>query len=50
MARLEKERREKESQLKSSMRLQQHQGRERETMLLEQVQALKDSIKQLAEV
>ncbi|XP_022087081.1 tax1-binding protein 1-like isoform X2 [Acanthaster planci] len=49
IVRLENEHREREKQLKSKLHLQQHQGRERETMLQEQVQALKESIKQLAE-
>ncbi|XP_038046275.1 tax1-binding protein 1 homolog [Patiria miniata] len=49
IARLENEHKEREKQLKNKLHLQQHQGRERETMLKEQVQALKDSIKQLAE-
>ena len=50
LARQEKDYKEREKQLKSSLRLQQHQRQEKETMLQEQVQALKDSIKQLAEV
>ena len=50
LARKEKEFRDRERKLQGNLRLMQHQAKEKEALLNEQVQALKDSIKQLAEV
>ena len=50
LARKEKEFHDRERKLQGNLRLMQHQAKEKEALLNEQVQALKDSIKQLAEV